>query len=59
VSTGQKIFPSPEIDLPLVPAVLIGIILGPIAAKFLDATQFGAAVKGQQDAITLVGFSGL
>ncbi|EAU35373.1 conserved hypothetical protein [Aspergillus terreus NIH2624] len=35
------------------PAVLVGIILGPMCAKFLDATEWGAAVKGQQEAITL------
>jgi hypothetical protein len=37
-----------------VPAVVFGIILGPIAAKFLDATRWGAAVTGQEPAITLV-----
>ncbi|EUC44648.1 hypothetical protein COCMIDRAFT_6068 [Bipolaris oryzae ATCC 44560] len=35
------------------PAVLIGIILGPIAARFLDAEKWGSAVEGQQEAITL------
>ncbi|KAL4905241.1 Sodium/hydrogen exchanger family-domain-containing protein [Aspergillus multicolor] len=35
------------------PALLIGIILGPSAARFLDASEWGTAVKGQQDAITL------
>ncbi|KAI1804649.1 Cation/H+ exchanger [Daldinia bambusicola] len=35
------------------PAVLTGMILGPIAAKFLDAKRWGSATPGQQDAITL------
>jgi hypothetical protein len=37
-----------------VPAVLVGIILGPIAARFLDAEKWGSAAEGQQEAITLV-----
>jgi hypothetical protein len=37
-----------------VPAVVVGIILGPIAAKFLDAEKWGSAAEGQQEAITLV-----
>lgn len=37
----------------LVPAVLIGMLLGPIAAKFLDAKRWGSAAEDQQDAITL------
>ncbi|KAF9892601.1 hypothetical protein FE257_001003 [Aspergillus nanangensis] len=35
------------------PAMLVGIILGPMAAKFLDATEWGAAVKDQEEAISL------
>ncbi|KIX05070.1 uncharacterized protein Z518_05942 [Rhinocladiella mackenziei CBS 650.93] len=35
------------------PAVAFGIILGPIAAKFLDSTRWGSATEGQQNAITL------
>ncbi|OAL43561.1 Na(+)/H(+) antiporter 1 [Pyrenochaeta sp. DS3sAY3a] len=35
------------------PAVLLGIILGPLAAKFLDAERWGSGVEGQQEAITL------
>lgn len=35
------------------PAVLFGIILGPIAAKFLDANRWGSAEEGQREAITL------
>lgn len=38
----------------LVPAVLLGIILGPLAAKFLVAERWGSGVEGQQEAITLV-----
>jgi len=38
----------------IVPAVLIGIILGPIASKFLDSERWGSAVEGQTEAITLV-----
>ena len=38
----------------VVPAVVIGIILGPIAARFLDAERWGSAAEGQQEAITLV-----
>ena len=39
----------------IVPAVAMGIILGPLAAKFLDAMQWGSAAKDQQFDITLVG----
>ncbi|KAI1097864.1 Na(+)/H(+) antiporter 1 [Jackrogersella minutella] len=35
------------------PAVCIGMLLGPIAAKFLDAKRWGSAAPDQQDAITL------
>ncbi|KAG9195246.1 hypothetical protein G6011_00366 [Alternaria panax] len=35
------------------PAVIFGIMLGPIAAKFLDAEKWGSAIDGQQEAITL------
>ncbi|KAL1842076.1 hypothetical protein VTJ49DRAFT_6058 [Mycothermus thermophilus] len=35
------------------PAVVIGIALGPIAAKFLDTTRWGSAAEGQTAAITL------
>ncbi|RYP67844.1 hypothetical protein DL771_007021 [Monosporascus sp. 5C6A] len=35
------------------PAMLIGIALGPIAAKFLDATKWGSAAEDQQNTITL------
>ncbi|KAI2627557.1 Na(+)/H(+) antiporter 1 [Hypoxylon sp. NC1633] len=35
------------------PAVLIGIILGPLAAKFLNAKRWGSAAPDQEDAITL------
>jgi len=35
------------------PAVLIGVILGPIASRFLDAEKWGSAAEGQQEAITL------
>lgn len=38
----------------LVPAVIVGIILGPISAKFLSAGRWGSAEEGQQEAITLV-----
>jgi uncharacterized membrane-anchored protein YhcB (DUF1043 family) len=38
----------------IVPAVVVGIILGPLAAKFLSAERWGSAAEGQQDAITLV-----
>lgn len=33
---------------------MVGIILGPIAARFLDAEKWGSAAQGQQEAITLV-----
>lgn len=39
---------------PTVPAVLIGIALGPIAAKFLDSDRWGSAEEGQTNHITLV-----
>ncbi|KAF2003193.1 Na(+)/H(+) antiporter 1 [Amniculicola lignicola CBS 123094] len=35
------------------PAVVVGIILGPIAAKFLSAMRWGSGEEGQQEAITL------
>lgn len=35
------------------PAVLIGIILGPIAAKFIDTERWGSASEGQTSNITL------
>ncbi|KMP05540.1 Na(+)/H(+) antiporter 1 [Coccidioides immitis RMSCC 3703] len=35
------------------PAVVFGIVLGPIASKFIDAERWGVAVPGQQNAITL------
>lgn len=36
------------------PALLVGIILGPIAAKFIDAERWGSAVPDQLEHITLV-----
>jgi hypothetical protein len=36
------------------PALVIGIILGPIAAKFIDSERWGSAVKEQTSEITLV-----
>ncbi|KAL5370749.1 hypothetical protein DPSP01_014686 [Paraphaeosphaeria sporulosa] len=41
------------------PAVVIGIILGPIASKFLNAERWGSAEEGQQEAITLARYPGL
>ncbi|KAI0474963.1 Sodium/hydrogen exchanger family-domain-containing protein [Xylariaceae sp. FL0804] len=35
------------------PAVIVGMLLGPMTAKFLDAKRWGSAAPGQQDAITL------
>ncbi|PVI01781.1 hypothetical protein DM02DRAFT_704153 [Periconia macrospinosa] len=35
------------------PAVMLGIILGPISARFLDSERWGSAVEGQKEAITL------
>ncbi|KAL2157892.1 hypothetical protein VTH06DRAFT_4946 [Thermothelomyces fergusii] len=35
------------------PAVVVGIALGPVAAKFLDAARWGTAASGQTSAITL------
>lgn len=43
----------------IVPAVVIGIALGPIAAKFLQSEKWGNAEPGQTNAITLVCFSSL
>ena len=37
-----------------VPAVITGIILGPVAGNILDPTRWGSAVEGQQEVITLV-----
>jgi NhaP-type Na+/H+ or K+/H+ antiporter len=36
------------------PAVLIGVILGPVAAKFIDSERWGSASPGQTSEITLV-----
>ncbi|RSM00097.1 hypothetical protein CEP52_009320 [Fusarium oligoseptatum] len=35
------------------PAVAVGIILGPVAAKFIEANKWGAAQEGQTRSITL------
>lgn len=35
------------------PAVLVGVILGPIAAKFIDTERWGSASPGQTNDITL------
>ncbi|KAL1614155.1 hypothetical protein SLS56_012176 [Neofusicoccum ribis] len=35
------------------PAVVIGIILGPIASRLIDSTRWGSAIAGQQNDITL------
>ncbi|TDZ53660.1 putative Na(+)/H(+) antiporter [Colletotrichum trifolii] len=35
------------------PAVILGICLGPIAARFLDSERWGSAVEGQTSSITL------
>ncbi|PKS08146.1 hypothetical protein jhhlp_005422 [Lomentospora prolificans] len=35
------------------PAVVIGILLGPIAAKFIDSERWGSAERGQTSLITL------
>ncbi|KAI1117721.1 Cation/H+ exchanger [Nemania sp. NC0429] len=35
------------------PAVIIGVILGPVAANFLDPKRWGAATAGQEPTITL------
>ncbi|KAK1753659.1 Cation/H+ exchanger [Echria macrotheca] len=35
------------------PAVFIGVLLGPVAAKFLDSTRWGSAAEGQTSDITL------
>lgn len=37
--------------------MLIGIIFGPIAAKFLDAKEWGLKEEGQVSEITLVSLS--
>jgi NhaP-type Na+/H+ or K+/H+ antiporter len=36
------------------PALVFGIILGPVAAKFVDTERWGSAVKDQTSDITLV-----
>lgn len=36
------------------PAMVFGIILGPIAAKFIDSERWGSAVEGQTSDIVLV-----
>jgi hypothetical protein len=36
------------------PAMVFGIILGPVSAKFLDSERWGAAVEGQTEDIALV-----
>lgn len=42
-----------QTDSLAVPAVVVGIILGPVAAKFLDVNRWGAAEDGQQAPVTL------
>lgn len=37
-----------------VPAVVFGILLGPLAAKFIDADRWGTAAEDQKNEITLV-----
>ncbi|KAM0335147.1 hypothetical protein ACHAQA_000188 [Verticillium albo-atrum] len=37
----------------LVPAVIVGILLGPVAAKFIETTEWGSATPGQTNDITL------
>lgn len=48
-------FHEPFLTVVTVPAVLLGIALGPLAAKFLDAQRWGSGADGQKEAITLVG----
>jgi NhaP-type Na+/H+ or K+/H+ antiporter len=36
------------------PAMLIGILLGPVAGRLLDSERWGSAVKDQTENITLV-----
>jgi len=38
----------------VVPAVIFGIIVGPVASKFIDSARWGSAAKDQQEYITLV-----
>lgn len=38
------------------PATLVGILFGPIGAKFIDSARWGAAEPDQQHEITLVSF---
>ncbi|KAJ0125926.1 Uncharacterized protein HZ326_30965, partial [Fusarium oxysporum f. sp. albedinis] len=40
-----------------VPAVTLGVVLGPIAAKFIDSEKWGSAESGQTNAITLARLS--
>lgn len=35
------------------PAVLVGVLLGPISAKFIDSSRWGSAANGQTSEITL------
>jgi NhaP-type Na+/H+ or K+/H+ antiporter len=39
------------------PVLMIGIVLGPVAAKFIDSERWGSAVKDQTSDITLVTLS--
>lgn len=39
------------------PATLMGILLGPVAAKFIDSTKWASAEPGQQKEITHVSTS--
>lgn len=38
----------------IVPAVILGIILGPLSAKFLDVERWGSAAPEQEFDVTLV-----
>ncbi|KAG7136323.1 Na(+)/H(+) antiporter C3A11.09 like protein [Verticillium longisporum] len=35
------------------PAVIVGVLLGPVAAKFIETTKWGSATPGQTNEITL------
>lgn len=43
-----------DLTIQAVPAMLIGIALGPVAAKFIDSEEWGSARSGQTVYITTV-----
>lgn len=50
---SSPFFQFADYDANSVPAVIIGVLLGPVAANFLDPERWGSATPGQEPTITL------